>query len=188
MKGPAGVGKSAICQTCLERLNQLSVPCVGFFFTVNIREMPERFFPSIAYQLSTLFPKYADIVDKRIRRDRTLGRKVMQVQLQELIIKPFQELMKSDNNGGISGWIPIFVDGLDECNGTQAQCKIIELVAASIDESGSVPLLWAFFSRPEAHIEATFAQPRVLNKTHSVILPISRDVDGEIKMYLRAGF
>jgi hypothetical protein len=76
----------------------------------------------------------------------------------------------------------------DECDGIQAQCKIIELVAASIDENGLVPLRWAFFSRPEVHIEVTFAQPEVSMITHSVTLPISRDVDGEIEVYLRVGF
>jgi hypothetical protein len=84
----------------------------------------------------------------------------MQIQLQELIIKPFQELMKKDSDDGMTQPIPIFVDGLDECDRIQAQCKIIEFVAASIDENGLAPLRYAFFSRPEAHIEATFAQQR----------------------------
>jgi hypothetical protein len=78
---------------------------LAFFFTISIRGKPERFFPSIAYQLSTLLPEYADIVDRKIGRDRTLVKKAMQIQLQELIIKPFQELMRRDNDGGITVYL-----------------------------------------------------------------------------------
>jgi hypothetical protein len=187
MKGPAGAGKSAIAQTCIEKLKAMSIPCGGFFFTVNIRHKPEQFFPSIAYQLSTLFPVYADLIDQRILRDKTLLRKSLQAQFQGLIVEPLRELKRNGHGDQIPARVPFIVDGLDECEGADAQCKIIELVAAFAGE-GFSPLCWAFFSRPEAHIEAAFSQSAVALKTHSVILPISRQADGEIEMYLRAGF
>jgi len=51
----------------------------------------------------------------------------------------------------------VIIDGLDECNGNRAQSKIMELVAKLVIEHGDkIPLLWAFFSRPESHIDHEF--------------------------------
>lgn len=185
MKGAAGVGKSAVAQTCVETLSSLGMLGAGYFFSVNGRNKHEPFFNTIAYQLSTVFPHYRDLIDLKIRRDTTLVNKSMASQFRALIIEPLQEL---ENQGrSIGARVPIFIDGLDECESPEAQCQIIELIASSARD-GSTPFCWAFFSRPERHIEATFSQANVAPLCHKITLPISRDVDGEIELYLRAGF
>ncbi|KXN81507.1 hypothetical protein AN958_04504 [Leucoagaricus sp. SymC.cos] len=55
MRGPAGVGKSAIAQTCVERVKEGGHLGAAFFF-INGRSDPRRLFPTLAYPLSTLFP------------------------------------------------------------------------------------------------------------------------------------
>ncbi|KAF9444915.1 hypothetical protein P691DRAFT_777939 [Macrolepiota fuliginosa MF-IS2] len=185
MKGPAGVGKSAVAQTSVERVVIKGKLGAAYFFSTNGRNKPAHFITTIAYQLSTNYPDYQDLVEKKIRRDRTLVHKALASQFRELIVQPLQELERSGK--GIGRRVPIFVDGLDECEDERAQCTIIEVVAAAVRDS-ALPLCWAFFSRPEPHIEATFAEPDIAAFCHTVILPISRDADGDIELYLRAGF
>lgn len=185
MKGPAGVGKSAVAQTCVEALKSRGKLGAAFFFSVNGRSKPKELFTTIAYQLSTQFPNYRDVVDLQIRRDKTIVYKTIASQFRELIIKPLQKL--EGDKMGIGKRVPIFIDGLDECEDEDAQCEIIEMVSAAARD-GAIPLCWAFFSRPEPHIEATFAEVDIALLCHKSILPISREADGEIELYLRNGF
>lgn len=168
----------------------------AFFFSTNrhskSNDMSKKgrgehfnFFTSIAYQLSTVYSDYHDLLDKKIRRDKSLVDKSMESQFWGLIVEPLQEL--EEKGLGVGKRIPVFVDGLDECESREAQREIVEIVAAAARD-GAVPLCWAFFSRPEPHIEATFSKPGVSPLCHKTILPISRDADGEIELYLRVGF
>ncbi|KAF9441857.1 hypothetical protein P691DRAFT_811953 [Macrolepiota fuliginosa MF-IS2] len=185
MKGLAGVGKSAIAQTCAERLKELGKLGATFFFSLNGREKAAEFIPTIVYQLSTKFPDYRDLVDQRIRHDKAIFDKIMDTQFEVLIVEPFQELERAGK--GIGKRIAIIVDGLDECDSADAQCKIIEIIAATA-RNGTTPFCWAFFSRPEPHIDSSFTRPDVAQFTCTTLLPISNDTDSDIELYLRDGF
>jgi hypothetical protein len=183
MRGPAGVGKSAIAQTCAERLKAVGLLGASFFFSINGCDDHTRFFPSIAYQLSVDSRAYRDILDKKIQGDRSLIKKTMKAQFNGLLVEPLQELEEA---GKRLGRRVIIVDGLDECKDKDAQCEILNLVAASLRDR-TTSLYWAFFSRPEPHIHSTFAMANVSPLCRTAILPISREVDGEIELYLRNG-
>lgn len=193
MKGPAGVGKSAIAQTCAEELKHMKKLGAAFFFLISRRDKlqisgqddPQRFFPSIAYQLSTIHPPYRCLIDKKIGRDKTLVNKALSFQFQYLIEEPLQEL--ASQGRGINQRTVIVVDGLDECERADAQTEIIRIVGRAASDR-TLPLCWAFFSRPEPHIEATFSRPSISPHCHTVFLPISRDADREIELYLQIGF
>ncbi|KAF9443640.1 hypothetical protein P691DRAFT_797270 [Macrolepiota fuliginosa MF-IS2] len=185
MKGPAGVGKSAIAQTCVERLQDLGKLGAAFFFLVNGCDKAVHFFPTIAYQLSTEIPDYRRLVNQRIRHDKTIVNKTMAAQFKSLIAEPFKELRR--NGKDIGKRIPIFIDGLDECESVDSQCEIIEIIAAAAHDD-LTPFCWAFFSRPESHIEATFAIADIAQVTCTVQLPVSHDANSEIELYLRSGF
>ncbi|KAJ3560572.1 hypothetical protein NP233_g10750 [Leucocoprinus birnbaumii] len=186
MRGPAGVGKSAIAQTCAERVQQVDQLGAAYFFCVGLREDENRFFTTIAYQLSTVFPEYRRLLDERVKRDKTLVKKTLVSQFKLLIVEPLKELQSRDGKGGI-GRRTIFIDGLDECQSKEAQSEIIEIIASSIREQ-TTPFRWAIFSRPEPHIIATFTKPNIFPLCRAVWLPISREADGEIALYLRGGF
>ena len=184
MRGPAGVGKSAIAQTCAEKLKKSGHLGAAFFFTVNKHSNPSRLFTTIAYQLATTLSDYRAFIDEKISRDRTLVEKKMPSQFRSLIVEPIQELEKQGKR------VPpraIFIDGLDECAGEDAQAEIIKIIASSVRE-GSNPFHWAIFSRAEPRIVSTFKQDIIPFVTHPVELPVSRKADGEIEMYLRGGF
>ncbi|KAF7762216.1 hypothetical protein Agabi119p4_8809 [Agaricus bisporus var. burnettii] len=183
MTGPAGVGKTAIAQTCAEELRSRCHLGASFFFTVHRCSDYSRFFTSIAYQLSSKSPDYHEILDKKLRLDPTIVRKQLRSQFRELIVEPIRELELA---GKPVGGRVILVDGLDECRDKEAQREIIEIVITSISNR-STPFYWAFFSRPEPQIEAAFADHRVASLCISTFLPISRGIDGEIELYLRCG-
>ncbi|KAF5359636.1 hypothetical protein D9756_003120 [Leucocoprinus leucothites] len=185
MKGPAAVGKSAVAQTCAERLKISGHLGAAFFFSVNGRRKDHtRFFPTLAYQLSTILPDYREIVNRKVSVDRTLVKKTMSSQFRSLIVEPLQELREQGKNVQRR---PIIIDGLDECGSTSAQMEIIEIVVSSI-RAGSAPFRWAIFSREEPHIVSAFASFAEPTFCHSVFLPISRKADGEIELYLHGGF
>ncbi|KAF9440797.1 hypothetical protein P691DRAFT_779995, partial [Macrolepiota fuliginosa MF-IS2] len=118
MKGPAGVGKSAVAQTCVEKLKGMGRLCAAFFFAVRIRDKAIQLFPTIIYQLCSQLPDYRDLVDRLIRHDRTILNRMMATQFQVLIVEPLQELEKKGK--GIGKRIAIFIDGLDECENANA--------------------------------------------------------------------
>jgi len=184
MRGPAGVGKSAIAQTCAEKLKETGHLGAAFFFTVNKHSNPSRLFTTIAYQLATTLPDYRTFIDERISRDKTLVERKMSFQFRSLIVEPIKELEKQGKRV-----LPeaIFIDGLDECAGKDAQAEIIKIIASSVRER-STPFHWAIFSRAEPRIVSTFKQDSIASVTHSVELPISREADHEIQMYLRGEF
>ncbi|KAJ3562073.1 hypothetical protein NP233_g9801 [Leucocoprinus birnbaumii] len=184
MRGPAGVGKSSIAQSCAERLKRSGILGAAFFFTVGNFDDPARLFPTLAYQLATVLPEYRAILDDKVYKDKTLVHKTLSTQFQSLILEPLQEL---ETKGKVIPRKAIFVDGLDECADEEAQVEIINIIASSVQEN-SIPLCWAIFSREEPHIVATFQSLDISSHCSFLFLPISRKVDEEIKSYLRGGF
>lgn len=183
LQGPAGVGKSALAQSCAQEAGG-KLAAAFFFSRPNSRDDSRCFFTSIAYQLATKHPSYYNKLQTKLVRDPTLVQKAIAVQFQELIALPLQELQKEGK--GVDEGV-IFIDGLDECDGEDAQCAIIDIVSSSVRER-STPFIWAFFSRPEPHIVARFSSHHVHELCWKLTLPISRDADGEIELYLRDGF
>ena len=90
MRGPAGVGKSAIAQTCAEKLKDTGHLGATFFFTFKRYDNPLRLFTSIAFQLTTVLPDYHDAVNERISKDRSLVGKKISAQFRSLIVEPLQ--------------------------------------------------------------------------------------------------
>ncbi|EKM78492.1 hypothetical protein AGABI1DRAFT_107658 [Agaricus bisporus var. burnettii JB137-S8] len=183
MTGPAGVGKSAIAQTCAEELRSQCQLGASFFFTIQGCSDVSRFFTSISCQLSSKSPDYHEILDKKLRLDPTIVRKQLRSQFRELIVEPVRELELA---GKPIGGKVVLVDGLDECKDKEAQREIIEIVITSV-VTHTTPFYWAFFSRPEPQIEAAFADHRLASLCISTLLPVSRGIDGEIELYLRCG-
>ncbi|KAF5356739.1 hypothetical protein D9756_006404 [Leucocoprinus leucothites] len=158
MKGPAGVGKSAIAQTCAKAMKDSGHLGAAFFFSVNgPRKDHTRFFPTLAYQLATILPDYREVVNRRVLNDKTLVTKTMSSQFESLIVEPLRALKEQ---GKEVPRRPIFIDGLDECESQDAQAEIIKLIAASA-QAKSTPFCWAIFSRADLRIVATFALTRV---------------------------
>ncbi|KAJ3574929.1 hypothetical protein NP233_g1449 [Leucocoprinus birnbaumii] len=185
MKGPAGVGKSSIATTCAQNLQAAEHLGGAFFFSLNGRRSDHtRLFPTLAYQLSMTFPDYHDLLEARISRHKSVVKSTMPSQFRKLIVEPLQQL---ERQGKPIGQRAIFIDGLDECKSKGAQVEIIEIILASVRDK-STPFRWAVFSREEPRIVVAFNDASASPYYRSAYLPISREIDGEIELYLRNGF
>ncbi|KAF5344822.1 hypothetical protein D9756_011099 [Leucocoprinus leucothites] len=184
MQGPAGVGKSAIAQTWVEGLE--GKHGASFFFSrANHWNNPSKFIPTIAYQLATKYPSYREAVCATIVRDPLVLQKSINTQFQELLVEPLRELSSEDRDA--SDKAVVIIDGLDECDGLVAQDTIVEVIVTSVAE-GTSPFLWAFFTRPEPNIVASFSSSKAKDLCWYLTLPVSRDADRDIEAYLRDGF
>lgn len=187
MRGPAGVGKSALAQTCAQRIQASGQLGASFFFyRPNSWNDPDKFIPTITYQLTTKYPAYRDLIDAIILRDRLVLQTSIEVQFEELLVKPLREL-SSKGQRGVGMDAVIVIDGLDECNTATAIDAIIKLVITSIHQQ-TTPFLWAFFSRPEPHITSAFSSQLAMEVSWRLELPVSRDADSDVEAYLRDSF
>ncbi|KAF9446040.1 hypothetical protein P691DRAFT_784411 [Macrolepiota fuliginosa MF-IS2] len=181
LKGPAGVGKSAISQSCAEEFASRKRLAAAFFFSrPNQREDSQRLFTSISYQWASKRKPYAEILKSTIHDDPTIVDKELRHQFHHLFISPLQELVAKHEA------IPervVIIDGLDECAGVEAQQAIVQIVAASIRDH-TTPFIWLICSRLEPHLVATFNSPEVSAVTHQEELMVSRAIDNEIAKYL----
>ncbi|KAF5350127.1 hypothetical protein D9756_009127 [Leucocoprinus leucothites] len=182
LKGPAGVGKSAIAQTCAEALGE-RLAAAFFFSRPNARDDPNRLFTTIAYQLATNNKPYRDILDSLLHDDPSLVTKSIPQQFQYLIVGPLHQLVA---RGHAFGKKVIIIDGLDECHGIDFQRDIVNIIAASAQYK-TTPFLWAFMSRPEPHLTATFTSSVIRHLCHNVEVAVTRDDDQELRQYLRDG-
>ena len=106
----------------------------AFFFTFKKYDNPLRLFTSIAFQLTTVLPDYHDAVNERISKDRSLVGKKIPAQFRSLIVEPLQELGKQGKRIQPKA---IFIDGLDECAGGDAQAEITKIITSFIKEGST---------------------------------------------------
>ncbi|KAF9442536.1 hypothetical protein P691DRAFT_474426 [Macrolepiota fuliginosa MF-IS2] len=184
LEGPAGVGKSAVAQTCAQDMGS-RLGATFFFSRPNGWNKPATFLPTIIYQLTTKYPAYRDCIDAIVLRDPLILEKSIQVQFHKLLVQPLRQLEGVE--GGVGENIVIIIDGLDECDGKDAQSTIIKVITSSVHQQ-STPFLWAFFSRPESHIKSAFSTEQAAEVCWLLTLPVSRDADRDIEAYLRDGF
>ncbi|KAF9443934.1 hypothetical protein P691DRAFT_808141 [Macrolepiota fuliginosa MF-IS2] len=181
LKGPAGVGKSAIAQSCAEEFASRNKLAAAFFFSrPNQRDNPQCLFTSISYQWASKHKPYAEILKSTIHDDPTIVDKELRHQFYHLFVPPLQELAAKGE--GISERV-VIIDGLDECAGVVAQQTILQIVAASIRDH-TTPFVWLICSRLEPHLIATFKSPQISAVTHQEELTVSRVIDNEIAKYL----
>lgn len=187
--GSAGVGKSAIMQTLAESEADSSQSCLGatlFFSRTRKRDDPDHVFATIAYQLAVKYPPYRKYIVEILSNDTKIVRKSRVEQFKWFIVKPFVE---KNIFQGFRETILIFLDGLDECKGEQAQSELILLIGRFSLQYPSTPLIWVIASRPETHIRATFLHPSVQESYMAVEVPIDSDeACADVERYLRHEF
>ncbi|KAF9443035.1 hypothetical protein P691DRAFT_764662 [Macrolepiota fuliginosa MF-IS2] len=181
LKGPTGVRKSAIAQSCADEFTTRKRLAAAFFFShPNQRDDPQRLFTSISYQWASKHKPYAEILKSTIHDDPTIVDKGLHHQFHHLFISPLQEL--TDKGRDISEHV-VIIDGLDECAGMAAQQTIVQIVAASIQDN-TTPFIWLICSHLEPHLVATFKSPPISVVTHQEELTVSWAIDNEISQYL----
>ncbi|KAK6987471.1 NACHT domain-containing protein [Favolaschia claudopus] len=150
MHGPAGTGKSAIAQSFCEQLQSRNRLAGSFFFKRGhpSREDFTKLWPTIAYQLALISHSFKAALAMRLTADPALVDKSLSIQMQKLIIEPY-------NGSGDS--LIIVIDGLDECEDESQQQELLRSIARSLPAQPLLRILVS--SRPEAHIKDVFDGP-----------------------------
>ncbi|KAF5349906.1 hypothetical protein D9756_009308 [Leucocoprinus leucothites] len=147
--GPAGVGKTAVAQTIAEDFRASGHLGASFFFSrSNHWNDPDRVIPTLAYQLAVCHPGYKRIITERLAQDPGILDTSRRSQFRQLIVEPCQELLLK----GYTRPLLVILDGLDECQGEEAQIEFVELIS-DYTQSSRGPLLWMVCSRPEWHFK-----------------------------------
>lgn len=188
LNGPAGVGKPAIVQTLAEELSSSSeLDATLFFSRSNKWDKPALGFPMIAYQLAVRIPPYRDYLRQKMIDDPRLLEKGMVYQLNLLIVEPFASpglrLGKSR-----SQWT-ILLDGLDECDGEEAQVLIVKLISRFSAQNPTAPLVWVIASRTEADPNVVFESGKVGDTYWELTIPMNTDdACHDVERFLQAKF
>lgn len=127
--GPASARKSAIAQTIAEICSERTLKfAVSFFFArgKDYRGTVDYFISTIAYQMTTSIPEMRDDIGKVVARNPEILRLSLEVQIQRLIVEPFQSFTSKTRPHTLPQLqYLVIIDGLDECDGDKNQELII---------------------------------------------------------------
>ncbi|KAJ3568637.1 hypothetical protein NP233_g5576 [Leucocoprinus birnbaumii] len=186
MRGPFGVGKTAVSQSFAKELESRGMLAATLFLSRSNahRDDPQRVFTSINYQIATQCESSRDIVVTRIQEDPALAKKTLAKQPEELLASPPSQT--DAQKCGLLGQV-VIVDGLDECRGNFEPRTITNTIATSV-RNQTTPFRWFITSRPEGPIKQTMRSPTVTPFVFQLELPVSRSADHEVLLYLTDEF
>lgn len=185
LHGPAGTGKSAVAQTFAEYCAERGRLGASYFFSrLNNRNKAEPVIPTLAYQLAVCLPEYKSILTIQLVNDPHLLQKAPPVQFRKLIIEPLS-ILQIQQCEQIRKPFVIILDGLDECEGEDAQREFIKMISEVVRLKKDFPLLWLICSRSEAHLKHTFSKIAECGREELVI---DADCKDDVDRYLRDGF
>ena len=156
----------------------------SFFFTSGKPgcDQGSALFRTLAYQIAINVPGVREAVNNAMIADITLQTKSMEIQIQSLVIEPFNHCQFPPVHTPT-----ILIDGLDECQGSDTQRAILKLIANARTATG-VPLRFLIASRPEFWIRDEFDRQPLFDITQRLDLSDSRQASLDIKKYLEDGF
>ncbi|KAF7334555.1 putative nwd2 protein [Mycena venus] len=175
LHGPAGAGKSAIMQTLCQRLEDADFLGGAFFFKRghSTRGNATVLFTTLAYQLALHRRDLKRPISETVETNPSVVGRDMELQLQKLIVEPHHSL---ENHAPLI----LLIDGLDECDGGQAQQKILHSIAGSVRQYPS-SFRFLIASRPEAQIREVFEETSFAGILKSVNVEQSYE---DIRTYL----
>ncbi|KAF8641773.1 hypothetical protein AX16_009806, partial [Volvariella volvacea WC 439] len=151
LKGPIGVGKSAISHSvCKDLADQHASLLAGSFFfcrSDNNRNSLKSFIATLAYRLAIAIPEAGKLI---LSQDPAILNYSFEDKWKALIIEPLRQVSLNRNDTRRS---LIVIDGLDECESPSNQRRLLQLLPdlARYHLQRRVSILIS--SRPERNIE-----------------------------------
>jgi len=183
VNGRAGIGKSALMQTIAELLLDNKLELGGcFFFKTKISRCDEKgyLFSTLAYQLAVNVACMREHINQAMEGNPALPTKSAAIQLHQLIIEPFMRLPTPRPSP------VIIIDGLDECDGSEAQRDILSLIS-QVSTIPDITIRFIIASRPEYQITYMFNKEPLLKMARRLVLDEDYESFSDIMMYLRDG-
>ncbi|KAJ6448155.1 hypothetical protein C8R45DRAFT_172760 [Mycena sanguinolenta] len=151
--GPAGAGKSAIMQNLARQLQDPKRLGGSFFFKRGhpTRGNGKTLFATIAYQLAVNVPWLRTPISQIVENDPSVVRRAFETQMHNLIFEPCLSHENFDH-------VTILIDGLDECDGHDAQQEILRVIRIAFSQR-PIPFRFIIASRPELYIREVFESP-----------------------------
>ncbi|KAF8984543.1 hypothetical protein BDQ17DRAFT_1499354 [Cyathus striatus] len=169
LHGPAGAGKSAILQTVAEQCYREKKLLV----------------PTIAYQLGNFLQSAKELIINEIEENKALLSHTMEIQIEKLVLKPMLSLNMESNTSNLPHLV--IIDGLDECNRSEMQSRIVKMIAGVASESG-IYLSFLVASRPELVIRRAFNDEAIFQLCIPLTLDNKYNPDKDIETYLQSEF
>jgi len=167
--GAAGAGKSAIARTMAESLHERQQLLATFFFSRadSSRNTIKSVIATLAYNIALSIPESYHIITSTIEKDPHIFHRPFAHQLEQLILRPLQQLSRQ----GVIYPTVIVIDGLDECLNHEERTMILHAITRVAGQSA--PLKFLITSRPEVPIA------RVFNATPVIEVSARHSLDNE---------
>ncbi|KAF8954402.1 hypothetical protein BDZ97DRAFT_2064734 [Flammula alnicola] len=122
LQGPPNTAKTAIAQTVSEVCHAEGRLAGSFFFDQHRcgGDDGHYLFLTIAYQMAMNVPGMREHINLAMAHDPTLPTKSIAVQMQSLIIRPFQQLPSTSTTSSKMPMV-VVIDGLDQCWGQETR-------------------------------------------------------------------
>ncbi|RXW16892.1 hypothetical protein EST38_g8969 [Candolleomyces aberdarensis] len=150
MTGAAGAGKSALQQTIAGKCSKSNTLGSAFFFSAGdpTRNDLTHIVPTIACQLGLRNPALRDAIGNAIGEDPLIFEKTIGIQIDTLIVAPFQHVCASGRLDSSTFPHAILIDGLDECSGEDSQDELLSTIKHCLLDN-DLPFRIFIASRPE---------------------------------------
>ncbi|KAF8952108.1 hypothetical protein BDZ97DRAFT_1626147, partial [Flammula alnicola] len=157
LQGPLNTAKTAIAQT-VSKVFHAEGRLAGSFFFDQHRcggDDGRYLFSTVAYQIATNVLGMREHINLAMAHDSTLPTKSIAVQIQALIIRPFQQL-RSTSAIPLKASMVVVIDGLDQCRGQETQRDILLLITDLASSAHQIPLRFLITSQSKPDIHEAF--------------------------------
>ncbi|KAL0570155.1 hypothetical protein V5O48_011810 [Marasmius crinis-equi] len=186
--GPAGAGKSAVAQSISEECHASGDLIASYFFSRDHpkRNTPTYIFLTVTYGLARAVPELQEPIGQVIRTNPAILHSSLEEQFVQLIVNPCRWLTQREKWGSRPRLM--VVDGLDECEGSQMQTRILSIIAKAVREPEGLPLQFLICSRPEPTIREFFDTKVFEPAFWYHVLDNDTSTYRDIYIFLRDGF
>ncbi|RXW11551.1 hypothetical protein EST38_g14304 [Candolleomyces aberdarensis] len=180
LTGSAGSGKSAIAQTISETCPTNGCLGASFFFSIAdpLRNNPDRFVASLAYQISRSMDGVEKHILRAVEKDAAIFKMSLETQVEALLVIPVLQIARSFRQAGP---FIVVVDGIDECRGEQHQAQVIRVLYTCVTRG--LPFRIFVTSRPEYAIRSALTSTGDFSGFYHIILN-EYDATEDIRLYL----
>lgn len=191
--GGAGAGKSALAQSFAERRHDARKLSASFFFSKTSappRTDGDKLIPTLVYQLVQAIPDLKSFVLEQIHNNMDIFEKDRKTQMDILFVMPLKTAFQANAiQVSKSPQYLVVIDGLDECNNTDIQRDLLEVI---MDAMYRLPKLFRFLiaSRPELHIKQILGHEAPLQAITVERCDLSSldDADYDISIFIKKEF
>lgn len=182
LNGLAGIGKTTIARTIASWLDAKHRLGGSFVFLRTDDQLKDGnlLFPTLALQLSSLYPAYQTRLAEEVESDFSCVTHSPTSQFESLIRRPLSAIALSEP-------LILILDALDEC---QPNDLAEQLLSVLVDDVENIPFLRVFItSRPEGHIREALGLGDIESQHQTLVLhqdmAVQTEVEGDIRLYLQ---